>query len=51
MEHGGPIGNRREDPLGFETSERPNSREDKPCLAGNQVRKDLVESESLERET
>ncbi len=42
---------RRENPLEFETSERPNSREDNPHSTGSQARKDLIESEPPERET
>src|SRR4051794_26681866 len=48
---GSSIWDRSESPLRFETSERPNSREDKPPLTGNQARKDLIESEPPERET
>jgi hypothetical protein len=31
-------------------SERPNSRKDNPSSTGNQARKDLIESDSPERE-
>ncbi|WP_229923242.1 hypothetical protein, partial [Streptomyces candidus] len=46
-----PISVQRENPLGFWTSERPNSREGNPSSTGNQARKDLIESEPLERES
>jgi hypothetical protein len=46
-----PISSGGRTPLKSHSSERPNSREDKLPLTGNQARKDLIESEPPERET